>query len=280
MNRSKNSVRRRWRPVDANLRLRLATAAVALPLLILLIGWGTPWMFSAFFLLLTAGALHEFFAMALPGSLAMQFLGVGCGFALALVIVVFGESMPLQLFATLFVTFCIAGLMFRERLAGAAPVLFRWCGVFYVGYLIPFVILLFYRPAGRWWVAWFLLVIMAGDSGGYFVGRRFGKKKLAPSLSPGKTIAGAWGYFIGAVAIGLLAGSLLSSAVSWREICLLSVMIGIMGQISDLFESWIKRIFAVKDSGVLLPGHGGLLDRLDSLIFPAVFTTTYLRIFH
>jgi phosphatidate cytidylyltransferase len=64
------------------------------------------------------------------------------------------------------------------------------------------------------------------------------------------------------------------------EIFLLSVMVGIMGQISDLFESWVKRVFAVKDSGNLLPGHGGLLDRLDSLIFPAVFTTTYLRIFH
>ena len=67
--------------------------------------------------------------------------------------------------------------------------------------------------------------------------------------------------------------------VGWR-FCCLSVVVGILGQIGDLFESWIKRVFAVKDSGRLLPGHGGVLDRLDSLIFPAVFTSTYLRVFH
>ena len=60
----------------------------------------------------------------------------------------------------------------------------------------------------------------------------------------------------------------------------LSVMLAILGQVGDLFESWIKRVFAVKDAGGLLPGHGGVLDRLDSLIFPAVFTTAYLRVFH
>ncbi|HEX9455924.1 MAG TPA: phosphatidate cytidylyltransferase [Candidatus Binatia bacterium] len=266
--------------MDANLRLRLATAAVGLPLLIVLIGWSPPWMFSGVFLLLTAGALHEFFAIAVPHAAAKQFIGTGIGFVLALVIVAFGESPSLQLLASAFVLFCVAGLWFRQRLARFAPSLLLFTGAFYVGYLVPFVILLFYRPDGRWWVGWLLIVIMAGDSAGYFTGRRFGKKKLAPGLSPGKTVEGAWGYFAGAVVVGLLGGIMLSGAVSWFEIFLLSAMIGIMGQISDLFESWIKRVFAVKDSGNLLPGHGGLLDRLDSLIFPAVLTTTYLRIFH
>jgi phosphatidate cytidylyltransferase len=66
----------------------------------------------------------------------------------------------------------------------------------------------------------------------------------------------------------------------WLEAIGLAAGLSILGQVGDLFESWIKRVFAVKDSGSLLPGHGGLLDRLDSLIFPAVFTTTYLRVFH
>ena len=266
--------------MDANLRLRLATAAVGLPLLIVLIGWAPPWMFCGFFLLLTAGALREFFAMAAPHAAAQQFIGIGIGFALALVVVGFGQSIPLQLLASAFVLFCVAGLWFRERLTRFAPSLLQFIGAIYVGYLVPFVILLFYRPDGRLWVGWFLIVIMAGDSAGYFAGRRFGKKKLAPGLSPGKTVEGAWGYFAGVLVVGLLGGVMLSSTVSWYEMFLLSVMIGVMGQISDLFESWIKRVFAVKDSGNLLPGHGGLLDRLDSLIFPAVFTTTYLRIFH
>jgi len=237
-------------------------------------------MFSGVFLLLTAGALHEFFAIVVPHSAAKQFIGTGIGFVLALIIVAFGESTPLQLLATVFVILCIAGLWFRQRLVRWAPSLLLFIGTFYVGYLVPFMVLLFYRPDGRRWVGWLLIVIMAGDSAGYFTGRRFGKKKLAPGLSPGKTVEGAWGYFAGAGVVGLLGGVMLLGAVSLFEIFLLSVMVGIMGQISDLFESWVKRVFAVKDSGNLLPGHGGLLDRLDSLIFPAVFTTTYLRIFH
>src|SRR5258706_4633496 len=92
MNRSKNPVPRNWRRVDANLRLRLATAAVGLPLLIVLIGWSPPWMFSGVFLLLTADALHEFFAMAVPHAAAKQFIGTGIGFVLALVIVAVGGT--------------------------------------------------------------------------------------------------------------------------------------------------------------------------------------------
>jgi phosphatidate cytidylyltransferase len=72
----------------------------------------------------------------------------------------------------------------------------------------------------------------------------------------------------------------LFKSTDWIEISILSVALSILGQMGDLFESWIKRVFGVKDSGNLLPGHGGLLDRLDSLIFPAVFTTAYLQAFH
>jgi phosphatidate cytidylyltransferase len=152
-------------------------------------------------------------------------------------------------------------------------------GGFYIGYLVPFIILLFERAHGRAWVCWLLFVIMAGDSSGYFIGRRFGKKKLAPAISPGKTVQGAWGYLAGTIVIGLSGGALLLSQMAWVEMFLLSLTVGVLGQLGDLFESSVKRAFAVKDSGSLLPGHGGLLDRLDSLIFPAVFTTTYLRIF-
>lgn len=115
---------------------------------------------------------------------------------------------------------------------------------------------------------------------GYFIGRRFGARKLAPEISPGKTVAGMWGYVVGAVIAGLLAAFALFESVHWIEISVLSVALSILGQVGDLFESWIKRVCGVKDSGNLLPGHGGLLDRLDSLIFPAVFTTAYLQAFH
>ncbi len=158
--------------------------------------------------------------------------------------------------------------------------LFTLLGGFYIGYLFPQWVLLFRQSQGRAWVFWVLLVVMVGDTVAYFVGRRFGTRKLAPEISPGKTVEGAWGYVAGAVLAGLVSATFLFEQIFWPEVLGLSLAISILGQIGDLFESWIKRAFAVKDSGNLLPGHGGLLDRLDSLIFPAVFTTTYLRVFH
>jgi phosphatidate cytidylyltransferase len=79
---------------------------------------------------------------------------------------------------------------------------------------------------------------------------------------------------------GVVSGHFLFAEPRYTEIAGLSMMLAILGQVGDLFESWIKRVFAVKDAGELLPGHGGVLDRLDSLIFPVVFTTAYLRVFH
>jgi phosphatidate cytidylyltransferase len=75
-------------------------------------------------------------------------------------------------------------------------------------------------------------------------------------------------------------GVMILGDVWWVEVLFLALVLGILGQLGDLFESWIKRIYGFKDSGTILPGHGGLLDRLDSLVFPAVFTSAYLRIFH
>jgi phosphatidate cytidylyltransferase len=153
-------------------------------------------------------------------------------------------------------------------------------GAFYVGYLIPHWMILFRLPDGRAWVFFVLFVVMVGDSAAYLVGRRYGRRKLAPELSPGKTVEGAVGYFAGTVIAGLISTSFLPAQIHASEVLLLSLVFGALGQIGDLFESLMKRVFAVKDSGALLPGHGGLLDRLDSLVFPVVFTAVYLKVFH
>ena len=125
-----------------------------------------------------------------------------------------------------------------------------------------------------------MLIIMCWRYVAYFVGRRFGKMKTRARDQSGKDrrrrrCLPYWS----ASCCGLIAAAYLFSNVSSVEALALSVALAIFGQIGDLFESWIKRAFAVKDSGELsCPGHGGVLDRLDSLIFPAVFTTTYLRV--
>lgn len=270
-----------WRPVNANLKARVATAAVGIPLVVALIAWGPPWLLTTASLLLTVTALIEYFAMTLPHARMHRLAGISLGVVLALAVVLSGQSPALEYFGAALVLGFAASLGFYKKITAMPRPFWRiLVGGFYIGCLTPFVVLLFSRPDGRAWLGWLLFVIMAGDSAAYFIGRRFGRTKLAPSLSPGKTVAGAWGYVCGALLIGLAGAALLFSDFSWLEIILLALIQAVLGQLGDLFESWIKRLAAVKDSGNLLPGHGGVLDRLDSLIFPAAFTTAYLRIFH
>ncbi len=267
--------------MDANLKTRLLTALLGIPLLVVLIGWGDPWLFHGFFLLITFGALREYFAMGFPGRPSDQIIGIVFGLAVSS-IVLFPQLTPGQLILAPLLVLMFSIYIFmhgqlEERLARLAWTLL---GSLYLGYLLPQWSSLFRLPHGRAWVFFVLVVIMVGDVCAYFVGRRFGTKKLAPEISPGKTVEGAVGYVLGSVLAGYLMGISLAMGLTWIELVILSALLSVLGQVGDLFESWIKRAFAVKDSGRLLPGHGGLLDRLDSLIFPAVFTTTYLKVFH
>ena len=219
--------------------------------------------------------------MAFPGHLKDQLWGILFGLSVSLMLLFpavpegdLGLGLLIVLFFSIYLF--MAGQL-EERLNRLAWTLL---GGLYLGYLLPHWVLLFRMPHGRAWVFFVLLVIMMGDGAAYFVGRRFGTRKLAPEISPGKTIEGAFGYVAGSVVGGYLGAGFLITELGMIEVVALSAMLSVLGQIGDLFESLIKRVFAVKDSGTLLPGHGGLLDRLDSLIFPAVFATTYLKVFH
>ncbi|MGH7794402.1 MAG: phosphatidate cytidylyltransferase [Candidatus Binatia bacterium] len=267
--------------MDANLSLRTGTAAVVVPLLVLLIGWSPPWLFAVVLFILTAAALREYFAMAFPHRWQDQCVGVVFGLALSGGIFL-SERLDLASwlgapFLIVFSIYLFAPGTLNERLN---RLLFTLLGGIYAGFLFPHWVVVFRHAHGRAWISWILLVIMIGDTVAYFVGRSFGYRKLAPEISPGKTVAGAWGYLAGAVFAGIAGAMLLFDRLSWVEISVLALMLGILGQLGDLFESWLKRVFEVKDSSQLLPGHGGLLDRLDSLIFPAVFMSTYLKVFH
>jgi phosphatidate cytidylyltransferase len=267
--------------VDANLSSRVLTAALGVPLLVLLVGWSPPWLFAVVFFVVTVGALHEYFTIAFPNRSRDRAMGIAFGICLSGAIFLDDYVRSLVwLDIVILAGFCVylsSGGALADRLNRLSISLL---GAIYAGYFLPHWVLLFRWSEGRAWVFWVLAVVMSGDTMAYFIGRRFGVRKLAPEISPGKTVAGMWGYVVGAVVGGLVAAFALFESHNWVEISVLSLALSILGQMGDLFESWIKRVFGVKDSGNLLPGHGGLLDRLDSLIFPAVFTTAYLQAFH
>ena len=142
-------------------------------------------------------------------------------------------------------------------------------GVVYVG--IAVVALVWLRGSGdvgRANVLFVVLVVWASDIGAYVTGRLLGGPKLAPSISPGKTRSGAAGGLAAAMVAGEIAAHLLAPT-GFGRVALAAALLGVAAQAGDLLESWIKRRFGVKDSGRLIPGHGGLLDRLDGLLTAA-----------
>ena len=109
-----------------------------------------------------------------------------------------------------------------------------------------------------------LLLVWIADTAAYFVGRAWGRRKLAPSISPGKTWEGAWGGIAAAIAYAMIGGTFLLGTADWLSLFLVGVALAVISIVGDLFESAAKRQAGVKDSGALLPGHGGILDRVDS----------------
>ncbi|MEI7973199.1 MAG: phosphatidate cytidylyltransferase [Bdellovibrio sp.] len=143
-------------------------------------------------------------------------------------------------------------------------------GLFYIGLLPSFAAQILQLPGGHLWFVAYLSVVLAGDTGAYLIGSRWGKRKLMPEISPNKTRLGLMG--------GLCSSSLVSSAfiffipnVPSLGLLALGTVCGLFGQMGDLFESSLKRVAQVKDTGSLMPGHGGILDRIDGLLFAAPF---------
>jgi phosphatidate cytidylyltransferase len=166
----------------------------------------------------------------------------------------------------------VATAMFYEwtRLTRGWGVWWYIAGFFYA--LLPALSLLWIRerdPHGLELLTWVFIDTWSTDIGAYFTGRAFGRHKLAPSISPGKTVEGLYG---GVAAATLLAGGWVLATGLGKPLFVLAPLFAFAAQGGDLFESWMKRRAGVKDSGTWLPGHGGVLDRLDGLVPVAVLT--------
>ena len=140
-------------------------------------------------------------------------------------------------------------------------------GIIYIPLFLSYLVLIRCEPSGKIWIFFLLCLVFSGDVGQYYFGTYMGRHKICPSVSPGKT----WEGSIGGLVTNLLVGSVFKhfflATLPWGPCLILFVLMGITGQVGDLFESEFKRSVHIKDSGSILPGHGGLLDRIDALLF-------------
>src|SRR5947207_4825745 len=196
------------------------------------------------------------------------------GYAAGLALLALNEA---TIFITIIALLAICLAMRSEELTATLPrASAMLLGVVYVFGCWKCAILL--REIGAYWLLFALAINWMGDIAAYYAGRSIGMHKLAPRISPGKTWEGSTASLIAALAFGVLFLRRFAPGVSWAESLAISALANVAGQLGDLAESALKRGANLKDSGNLLPGHGGLLDRVDSVLFtmPAVYV--YLRL--
>lgn len=249
---------------------RIATAAVLVPLLVasILFSVGRPggWPFLLLCAVVAAIGADEGFRMFFHGArdrASGVALAVLVFFSAALLPVSFG--VPALLVCVLLSVFhALPGAADPAEKARRAATL--CLGAVYVGGLLstyPRTLLL---PRGEHWVLLGILAVAAGDTMAYFTGRAIGRRKLAPAVSPNKTVEGAVGGLLGSVGCAVFYAHGFLPGESAGYAAAAGAAVGIFGQAGDLFESLVKRAAGVKDSGTILPGHGGILDRADGIL--------------
>ena len=150
-------------------------------------------------------------------------------------------------------------------------------GILYVGWLLSYLVAL-RLDAGSSWLFLALLATFGSDTAAFFVGRALGKHLLAPRISPHKTWEGAVGGVCGAIVVSLLftLPTPLQVPLNYGQAVLLGLLVSVFGQLGDLVESLLKRTVGVKEAGKLIPGHGGALDRIDSVVFAGIVVYYYV----
>lgn len=253
------------------LRQRLITSVIGFPILIAAAWFGNPW-FSVLIATAAGLGIWEFYSMA-KASRKRPLLYFGFVWTLLFAISAnFPSSNTVPILMSSAVVFPLAYLVFRNP-SDEAFSTWAWTitGILYVGWMLSYWVSLRLLQDGRAWVFWALFITFASDSGAYGAGRAFGKHKMAPVISPKKTWEGAAGGLVSSMAASVILAYLLLPQVDSWQAALLGAAGSVLAQLGDLVGSLLKRNFGAKDSGRILPGHGGMLDRTCSLSFIGVF---------
>jgi len=256
---------------------RWLTGVVAVPILFGIIAFGGEIIFSILIILASMMGMQEYNRISFGQGFLLEKMETLI-IALFILLTAFFGNLPLLLTGLIFSVMVVLIMnLLRVRKTGpdmtrAARVIL---GILYIPLLMAHFILIRNTASGVLWVFFILVLAFSGDIAAFYIGRRFGKRKLLPEVSPGKTVEGTMGLVGGSIAGCILFRFFFFPEMPVVHAVLLGLVGSIAGQLGDLCESALKREGGVKDSGTLLPGHGGILDRLDCLMFITPFVYHY-----
>jgi len=256
---------------------RLLTALVAIPAIILIIFYGGHLGFSIFIFCAVGVGLYEYLSFLYPEKVNVQIIThVLLGLTLP---AAFHFGFPGLIVPTLafVLVFTMAFSLFRvtDPHKKAQNLFVRTFGILYIAFLLSFLIPMHTLPHGPWWVLLAVGINFGSDAGGYFAGRFLGKHKLYPVVSPKKTVEGSLGGIFGGFLVVLAFKYIHFDMFRYLDVIVLGMVGAVLAILGDMVESLIKRGFAVKDAGGILPGHGGIMDRIDSFVFSLPFIYYY-----
>jgi phosphatidate cytidylyltransferase len=269
------------------LRLRFLSAIVGVPILIALAIVGGGLYVAAVVVGGIIASLEVFTMLRAAGFRPVVLLGL----ALTVGLILAALATDARILPAILVLAMVAGLLHMMARADPSGGIVDWAlslaPAIYVGGTMHYLISLRALPGGMFWILAVLGCTWTCDIAAFFVGRRWGNRRLAPRISPGKSVEGAIGGLAGAVGAGILLGPLLGATfpatglgtlvpVSFLRLAGLGLVIGVCAIFGDLMESFIKRQCGAKDSGALIPGHGGVLDRIDSVLLAVVGAYFYV----
>jgi phosphatidate cytidylyltransferase len=265
------------------LKQRVLTAVCLLPVLIAAVWFDEPLPWMTILVAIWGGlAVLEFYKIVSTTNsrvVPLTTFGVICTIAF-----IFSPHFDYEYLVPLLLTAAImlppVWLIFRRNKENAfLSWIWTLAGILYIGWLLSHYVALRELDMGREWVFYALFATFASDTFAYFIGRAWGKHQLSPAISPKKTHEGALGGILGSIIVSLLMVWLCNLPIDYGFAILLAIAVSIFGQIGDLFESLFKRNMGIKDSSNVLPGHGGFLDRIDSIVFAGVIVYYYVVLF-
>lgn len=254
---------------------RWITALIVIPPVLLIILKSSPLVFAIALIVVALLGLWEYFRIVytdLEKKMLALIQAAGYGFgALAMLSIHYRNfNLLLLTLALNLITVAIFSILrFRTHQDAPQVVAKQMFGIIYIPVFLSFLILIRNSVEGPLWIVFILWVVAWGDTGALYTGTLWGRHKLCPAVSPKKTVEGALGGLLANLISGWLFKLIFFGAMPGTACVLVSLTAGAVGQAGDLFESEFKRAAGVKDSGNILPGHGGILDRIDALLFAA-----------